>query len=335
MGALLQALARYQQADRSFKRPLGRTLLHHGTTVLRSAADPQPDGVPDAGLPRIIFVPSPINAPNVLDMDADCSLMSWLASSGLNAGLIDWGTISPEHRDHSLDSFALTRLLPLLHQLGGPVHLVGYCLGGLIAMAAACHISVQSLTLIATPWHFSGYDEDRRADLARMWDSHKPSCAQMGMVPMEVMQHGFWTLSPDKLIEKYLGFGQMEPDSPKARRFIAIEDWANGGEPLPYALGEQLFEQLYQADITGTGQWLVGGRRICAANVQGPAMEFSSASDAIVPLSCSPDMPGRQVLASGHVGMMVGSSAPQTLWPMLKQWILANDAPRQGARCVP
>jgi polyhydroxyalkanoate synthase len=260
-------------------------------------------------------------------MDAQCSLMGWLADNGVASALIDWGPTAPPDRADTLDTLAIERMLPLLGQLPGPVHLVGYCLGGLVAMAAACHADVRSLTLIATPWHFSGYEPQRRAELARMWAHHRPACQQMGLVPMEVMQHGFWTLSPEKLVEKYLKFGALSPDSDSARRFVAVEDWANGGEPLPFALGEQLFEQLYGADITGTGGWSVGGIDICARNVRGPIMEFASASDAIVPLACSPDLPGRQVLASGHVGMVVGSSAPKRLWPMLQRWILSHEAP--------
>ncbi|MFC3310792.1 alpha/beta fold hydrolase [Blastomonas aquatica] len=308
-------------------RPPGEVLLHHGKTMLRSVIARAPQPVSPHGTPQIVFVPSPINAPHVLDMDADCSLMGWLADQGIASALVDWGATAPSDRADTLDTLVTDRLLPLLSQLPGPVHLVGYCLGGLIAMAAACLTDVRSLTLIATPWHFGGYEPERRAELMRMWAHHRPACEQMGLVPMEVMQHGFWTLSPDKLVEKYLKFGGMEPDSAPARRFVAIEDWANGGEPLPFALGEQLFEQLYGGDITGKGEWIVGGVPICAQNLRGPVLEFASASDAIVPLACSPDLPGRQVLASGHVGMVVGSNGPKQLWPMLKQWILAHETP--------
>ncbi len=324
---LLQALERYGSADRSFMRPSGEVLLQHGKVMLRSAINRLPGAPPVRRTPQIVFVPSPINAPHVLDMAADCSLMGWLEQNGFATGLIDWGPTVPTDRADTLDTLVIDRLLPLLAQLPGPVHLVGYCLGGLVAMAAACHADVRSLTLIASPWHFGGYAPQRRAELARMWAHHRPACDAMGLVPMEVMQHGFWTLSPDKLVEKYLNFGAMEPGSAAARRFVAIEDWANGGEPLPFALGEQLFEHLYGADITGTGAWKVAGVRVGAQALRCPVIEFASASDAIVPLACSPDLPGRQVLASGHVGMVVGSSAPKRLWPMLKRWILSHEAP--------
>ena len=298
-------------------------MLHHGKAMLRSAAGDEPTGA--GAVPQIVFVPSPINAPHVLDMDADCSLMGWLGREGLSSALVDWGTTGAEHREQDLDHLATRLLLPLLQQIGQPVHLVGYCLGGLIAMAAACHMPVRSLTLIATPWHFSGYPARRREELTAMWTHHRPACEAMGMVPMEVMQHGFWTLSPDKLMQKYLKFGAMAEGSAEARRFVAVEDWANGGEPLPFALGAQLFEQLYRDDRTGQGQWVVDGVTIGIDQVRGPIMEFASASDAIVPLACSPNVPGREVLASGHVGMVIGGSAPQKLWPMLRRWILSHE----------
>lgn len=322
---LLQALDRYQRADRGFLRPPGQSLLQHGKAMLRTAAGTLASDSGTPASPRVVFVPSPINAPDVLDMDVECSLMGWMGEQGLPSALVDWGQVSPEDRAESLDTFVMARLLPLLQALDGPVHLVGYCLGGLIAMAAACHLPVRSLSLIATPWHFSGYPAPRRAELTAMWQHHRPSCDAMGLVPMEVMQHGFWTLSPDKLMEKYLKFGAMPPDSASARRFVAVEDWANGGEPMPFALGEQLFEQLYRDDVTGQGQWTVGGLDIGPDAIRGPVMEFASASDAIVPLACSPDLPGREVLASGHVGMVIGGSAPRTLWPMLKRWILSHE----------
>jgi polyhydroxyalkanoate synthase len=321
---LLQALDRYGRADRSFLRQPGTVLLQHGKAMLRSAAGETAQG--DAEPPQIVFVPSPINAPHVLDMDADCSLMGWLGGHGLSSALVDWGTTTPEHRDHDLDHLATRLLLPMLQKIGRPVHLVGYCLGGMIAMAAACHIEVRSLTMIATPWHFSGYPARRRAELTAMWQHHRPACEAMGLVPMEVMQHGFWTLSPAKLIEKYLKFGAMPEDSSAARRFVAVEDWANGGEPLPFALGAQLFEQLYRDDRSGRGKWVIEDVTIAPDKVRGPVMEFASASDAIVPLACSPDVPGREVLASGHVGMVIGGSAPTTLWPMVRRWILSHEA---------
>lgn len=292
--------------------------------MLRSAAGLTPTR--DRAAPQIIFVPSPINAPHVLDMGADGSLMRWLSDKGFASALVDWGTTTAEHRDHDLDHLATNLLLPMLREIGRPVHLVGYCLGGMIAMAAACHIPVRSLTLIATPWHFNGYPSRRRAELNAMWQHHRPACEAMGLVPMEVMQHGFWTLSPDKLMEKYLKFGAMPEDSAAARRFVAVEDWANGGEPLPFALGAQLFEQLYRDDRSGRGSWVVDGLTIAPDKVRGPVMEYASASDAIVPLACSPDIPGREVLASGHVGMVIGGSAPTTLWPMLRRWILSHEA---------
>ena len=60
-------------------------------------------------------------------------------------------------------------------------------------------------------------------------------------------------------IAKYEAFAALEPDSEAARSFIALEDWANGGAPLPFATGVQIFENFIAADTPGTGAWQIGG----------------------------------------------------------------------------
>jgi polyhydroxyalkanoate synthase subunit PhaC len=127
------------------------------------------------------------------------------------------------------------------------VHLVGYCLGGTMALAAAMHVKLLSLTLIAAPWHFSGYGDSARAEIGAMWRSAEPAAKRLGLVPMEVLQSGFWRLDPARTVAKFEAFGRLDPGSEQARAFVALEDWANGGAPLTYAAGRELFE-----DFVGT-----------------------------------------------------------------------------------
>jgi len=326
MRRVLAALRRYQRAPRGFLTPPGAVLLRQGRAALRA-----PRGLADidrtAYRPRTILVPSPINAPAILDMDTGCSFAGWLGTHGHAPALVDWGATDATMRGECADDYALSYLVPMLRAQDGPVHLIGYCLGGLVALAAACHVPVQSLTLIATPWHFSGFSGERRAELAAMWAANADLCRQMGLVPMELIQSGFWTLAGRRMVDKFLAFADHPRGSDAERRFVAIEDWANGGEPLPFALGQQLFEQFYGEDRTGTGRWQVGGVTIDPKLALGPALEVDAADDAIVPLAASPALPGRQVLPSGHVGMVIGRSAPDRLWQIVNDWLLSHGQP--------
>ena len=139
-------------------------------------------------------------------------------------------------------------LLPLVRRFDRPPVLVGYCLGGTFAAAAAQVAEVAGVALVAAPWRFSGFGERARADIAALWNAARPTCEALGLVPMEVLQTGFWRLDPGRTISKYEAFGRMEPGSAAARTFIAMEDWANAGAPLTFAAGRELFEDFVGAD---------------------------------------------------------------------------------------
>ena len=80
-----------------------------------------------------------------------------------------------------------------------------------------------------------------------------------------------------------------------------LEDWANEGEPLPLPAARELVEDLFGADLPGSGRWQVGGRPV----VPGPGLHLLAARDHIVPAATAP--PGDTVaIDAGHVGMIVG-----------------------------
>src|SRR3546814_13417599 len=70
--------------------------------------------------------------------------------------------------------------------------LAGYCLGGTMALAAACAMPVAGLAMIAAPWRFAGFSDRARGDIASLWPSAEQVCAALGLVPMEGLQQGFW-----------------------------------------------------------------------------------------------------------------------------------------------
>jgi len=206
--------------------------------------------------------------------------------------------------------------------------LIGYCLGGTMTLAAACAARVAGLALIATPWRYAGFGSAARKAISELWRSAQPACEAIGMVPMEVLQAGFWRLDPAKTITKYEAFGRMSPGSAGAASFVALEDWANAGAPLPYAAGRQLFEDLVGGDLTGKGGWKVAGKVISPAALNCPAIEFVSLNDRIVPAASAADLPDRHDLGAGHVGMIVGRGARTQLWEPLLHWLNGLPAPR-------
>ena len=313
MARALAGLRAYQAAPRE-QRPDPMPAIHRaGRVSLRDYG-----GV---GRP-VVFVPSLINPPDILDHSPDTSLMRWMAAQGVRAWLVDWGTPGSDDRDLDLSAHLERLLVPLLRALPEPPVLVGYCLGGTLALGAAAITPVAGVATIAAPWHFTGYGEGRPA-LAANWAAVQPAAAMLGVLPMEVLQAGFWHLDPTRTIAKYETFADLAPDSDAARAFVRLEDWANSGAPLPYAAAASLFEDCIANDLPGKGEWKIAGTTVDPHALACPTVEFVSLSDRIVPAATAIGLADRRDLGAGHVGMIVGRSARDRLWEPLANWIAA------------
>ncbi|MCY7279701.1 MAG: alpha/beta hydrolase [Sphingomonas bacterium] len=289
----LAGLDRYASAARIARDPPRPVAASIGGAALR---DHGGNGQP------LLLVPSLINPPHILDLDRDTSLAAALTANR-RVLLLDWGRAS-ERAGLSIAGHIESILVPLIKQLGAPPALLGYCLGGTMAIAAASLTPVDRLATLAAPWHFAAYSNQSRAALARIWDGARGPSASLGALPMEVLQAAFWALDPARTVAKFAAFADLDPASDEARRFIMLEDWANEGEPLPLPAAHELVEDLFGADLPGSEHWIVGGRQ----TVEQPsvaALHLIAASDHIVPARTAP-AGTVATIASGHVGMIVG-----------------------------
>ncbi|MES2137456.1 MAG: alpha/beta hydrolase [Pseudomonadota bacterium] len=255
--------------------------------------------------PPLVLVPSLINPQRILDLDDDVSLTGAIAGMGRRALLLDWGD-AQLRSELSVAGHIEALLLPLIEQLGEPPALLGYCLGGTMAIAAANLALFERVVTLAAPWHFGRYPQAAHAALQDMWRHSQPAARSLGALPMEVLQAAFWSLDPERTVRKFAAFGCLGPDSAEARRFIELEEWANEGEPLPYPAARELVEGLFGMDLPGSGNWKVGGGVVTDA-MKVPALHLTAERDLIAPPQTAAS--GKVVaIPSGHVGMIVGSA---------------------------
>jgi polyhydroxyalkanoate synthase len=264
-----------------------------------------------------VLVPSLINPPRILDLDADVSLTGAIAQMGRRALLLDWGK-ADERSKLSVAGHIEELLLPLLRSIGEPVALIGYCLGGTMAIAAANLIEVQRVVTLAAPWNFARYPESSKSALQNMWRQSEAAAKSLGALPMEVLQAAFWSLDPERTVRKFAEFGRLDPASAEARRFIELEEWANEGEPLPYPAAKELVEGLFSENLPGRGRWVVGDGA-ASDRISAPTLHLTAERDLIAPPQT---VASGEVAAipSGHVGMIVGS-ARQRLHEALKAFL--------------
>lgn len=258
--------------------------------------------------PPVVLIPSLINPPRILDLDAETSLAEAVAAMGHRALLVDWGPAS-RRSELTVAGHVAALLLPLLESLGEPPVLLGYCLGGTMAIPAAAQIECAGLVTLAAPWDFGAYPEDGRASLIALWVRSEPSARSLGMLPIEILQAAFWSLDQERTVRKFAHFAALDPESVEARRFVTLEEWANQGEALPYPAARELIEDLFGSNASGHGDWCVAGE-VAAVPTGIPVLHLTASDDRIAPESTAPPGP-RLSIASGHVGMVVGSARAQ------------------------
>ena len=87
--------------------------------------------------------------------------LRWLAGQGLRPLLLDWGTPGPAEASFDLAAYGTERLVPALLEArrlaGGPVPVMGYCMGGTLAVGLAARRpdDVSALLTIGAPWDFT------------------------------------------------------------------------------------------------------------------------------------------------------------------------------------
>ena len=292
-------------------------LRAYGIAGRRASAAPMPEVARICGAclrdhggdgPPAVLIPSLINPPHILDLDPDVSLARAVADMGRRCLLLDWGRAS-ERAELDVAGHIEQLLLPLLREIGETPALIGYCLGGTMAIAAANLATCDRVATLATPWNFSAYPDRSLSSLRDMWTHSKAAAAELGALPMEVLQASFWSLDPERTVSKFAEFGRLDPASPEAARFVELEDWANEGEPLPLPAARELMEDLFGEDRPGRGAWTVGGK-ILSDELNLPMLHLLAANDRIAPAATAPA--GSAVsIPSGHVGMIVGSARTQ------------------------
>jgi polyhydroxyalkanoate synthase len=323
--ALLKGIAAYR------RHPHSRTLADPPAIWAEGAArilDYGGNGTP--GGTTVLFVPSLVNRAHVLDLDEGASMLRFLAANGLRPLLLDWGWPGPAERRFTLTDVVAGRLERAIAALPEPVVLAGYCMGGLLALGAALRRPdrVRALALLATPWDFHAEDPVRARALASLLPGFEPVMEAMGALPVDALQVLFAALEPFGVAQKYRAFARLDPDSARARRFVALEDWLNDGIPLPAPIARETIGGWYGRNEPARGEWLLAGLPVRPASWTGPAFVAIPERDRIVPPASSAPlaaMPGAKVhrAASGHIGMVAGEGAERALWRPFLDWARA------------
>ena len=321
----LKGIERYR--DHPYRRDLAdpAVLWQDGSTRLLDYGG--------AGAP-VLVVPSLINRAYILDLMVEKSLLRWLAAHGVRPLLVDWGAPGDLERRFTLTDYIAGRLEAALDAAaaaaGEPMALVGYCMGGNLALALAERQPrrVSALVLLATPWDFHAERAEQAHLMGALMPSLKAAFSVLGELPVDMLQTLFAALDPLLALRKFSRFAGLGDSDPRAREFVALEDWLNDGVPLALPVAEAVLTEWYGENATARGLWRVAGRIVDPGRCTMPSLVVVPAQDRIVPpgsaRALAAALPAAETWtpALGHIGMVVSREAPRALWQPLRDWLL-------------
>jgi polyhydroxyalkanoate synthase len=277
----------------------------------------------------VLFVPSLVNRAYVLDLAPGHSAMRFFAGHGVRPLLLDWGWPGEAERRFTLTDYIAGRLERALIAAGGGVVLAGYCMGGLLALAAAQRRPdlVAALALLATPWDFHAPDPAQAMAVARLLPLLEPALAFAEALPVDALQMLFAMLDPYGIADKFRSFAALDQTGARALLFVALEDWLNDGVPLAAPVARECLEGWYGRNTPARLQWRVAGLPVDPGTLRLPTFVAVPARDRIVPPESARPLaaliPGAVLHepGAGHIGMAAGSAAEKVLWRPLRDWI--------------
>jgi polyhydroxyalkanoate synthase len=280
--------------------------------------------------PSVLFIPSLINRAYILDLMPEASMLRFCAARGVHPYLLDWGGPGAAERQFTLTDYIAGRLERAIAAIPGPVILAGYCMGGLLALAAALRGSAQKITalaLLAAPWDFQAEDPAQAKKLSESVALFEPAMRFSGTLPIDVLQTLFTMIDPFGVGEKYRDFAGQDKALLRARRFVAMEDWLADGVPLAAPVARETLGGWYGTNAAANGNWRVAGLPVIPENLNIPSFAAIPGRDRLVPAASALPLAKRlknaRIIepAAGHIGMIAGTNAQSALWEPFIQWL--------------
>ncbi len=297
----------------------------------------------------VLMVPSLINRHYVLDLLPERSFVEYLVGAGHDVFMIDWGSPSDEDRLLDFDTICDRYIARALHRAcrfagSEQAHLLGYCLGGTLAVihAAVFPERVATLSVLAAPIDF--HDEGLLSRWSRTASFDVNAVvAGFGNVPWQLLQGAFSMLRPTLFLTKAVTLLDRLDDDDKLDGFLGLETWGNDNVSFPGAAYARYIEELYRQNALVRGQLSLSGRPARLEAIRCPVLNVTFAHDSIVPAKSAAVLSERVSskdnerlhLPGGHVGAVVSRKAAKGLWPAMARFWAAHDERSQDRESAP
>jgi polyhydroxyalkanoate synthase len=285
----------------------------------------------------------------MIDLEADRSLVRKLLAEGFDVYFIDWGLPSRAQRWLNIDDYVsgyLDRCVDVIRARSGQdaINLLGICQGGVFTAcyAALFPEKVRNLAFTVTPIDFHGDRDDPQAGSGYMnqWaralthDDIDALVEAYGTAPGSMVGFAFLMMNPVSNLTKYtIDLIDVLGDDARLLNFLRMERWIADRPDHPGEVLRQWFKDLYQDNKLIKNELVLGGRKVDLRNITMPVLNIYATGDTIIPVACSKGVGAHfgtddyteVAVPGGHIGTFVGGKAQKILPPALSNWFKAHS----------
>jgi polyhydroxyalkanoate synthase len=291
--------------------------------------------------PLLIFL-GLVSRSTIFDLHEKASFVAQLRDAGFDAYVLDWGEPDEADSGRTISTYA-SRYLPravrsLLRKSGATdFTMIGYCMGGNLALlAAAGHpdLPLRNLITMATPIDLTQLSPF----LEPLIDgTHQPDelIDWTGCVPPDVVYALFSLRKPTAEIVQYVNLWENLWNDQYVGPHQAIARWARDHVPMPGAAFREIVNSWLRNNAFATNALWLDGRRVDLRSIRVPTLTVIASQDGIVPpqaarciegLLGSDDFELLEVNA-GHIGLTVSGAAIKTTIPRIVSWLRNHSDP--------
>jgi len=286
----------------------------------------------------LILVYAPINRFNLMDIKPDRSIVKNLTSQGFDVYVIHWGYAGKQDDGLTLDDYEnyLDEAISIICQthMRQKIPIIGYCWGGLLSVvySALYGEKVESLTLMATPIDFS-----KEESILSVWSKDLDMdkiVGEFGHLDPLMLDTAFVMRNPFRIYEKYFNLLSKIHDQTYVNDFVTLEKWLHNIPPIPGAFYRQIMNDCYKNNLLVSKKMHVNGRLVNLEKIYSPILTVCAEKDDLISpgssLAINEHVSSKDKktmsIPSGHVGLIIGTSAHEKLWPEIGAWIKSKTS---------
>jgi polyhydroxyalkanoate synthase subunit PhaC len=303
----------------------------------------------------VLLVP-PLAAPALcFDLRRGCSVAEHLVRRGHDTYLVDYGPVRFSDRslglEHWIEDVLPSAVRAVSHEAGGqPVQLVGWCLGGILALLAHCgdaDLAIASAALVASPFDFGRVPlvaPLRPVAAVTQGQLVTQLYRVLGGAPAPLVKRGYQLAGIDKYVMKPWTVLTHLHDRELLAQIEAVDVFMDNMHAYPGRTFGQLYHRFFRSNDLADGRLALSGGTLDLADVRVPVLSIAGRGDGIAPVAAChhvgellPNATSVQLeeAPGGHLGVLTGRAARGTSWVLLDRFLAEHEArPRRRRRAA-